>query len=264
MTGLLRERQNMQSTLRRFQDKLWISVSSSRFWAIFGVMMVLFAFIGPFGTFDRLDLPMRFFYWATTMLGSWCIAIITVTATLVLLPNSVPNFIAVITGAALASFPIALYLHIVINQFILLPEANGYLYQLGYALPISLAFGVIVYFALSSDYEDDTGTILDRDNRLMARLPHEKRGPIMHLSMQDHYVQVTTTKGTELVLMRMADAVAELASTEGLQVHRSHWVAREHVAGTRRESGRTIVIMKDGAEFPISRTFAKQAKDAGL
>ena len=105
MTELLRERQNMQSTLLRCQDKLWISVSLSRFWAIFGVMIVLFAFIGPFGTFDRLDLPMRFFYLATTMLGSWCIAIIIVTAAMVLLPQSVSNFVAVITEAALASFP---------------------------------------------------------------------------------------------------------------------------------------------------------------
>ena len=64
------------------------------------------------------------------------------------------------------------------------------------------------------------------------RLPLAKRGPVVRMSMQDHYVELTTAHGSELVLLRMADAVAE-ADPAGLRIHRSHWVHPAHVRRRR-------------------------------
>ncbi|MCB1383384.1 MAG: LytTR family transcriptional regulator DNA-binding domain-containing protein [Notoacmeibacter sp.] len=91
---------------------------------------------------------------------------------------------------------------------------------------------------------------------LLDRLPGSKRGPLIRLEVQDHYVLVVTAKGREMLLMRLADAIRETEPVDGLQVHRSHWVARDGVADVIRETGkngRTLLRTTDGAEIPVSR-----------
>ncbi len=99
---------------------------------------------------------------------------------------------------------------------------------------------------------------------LLKRLPIELRGNLSHLSMQDHYVDIVTDKGSKLVLLRLADAIAETEPVPGLQIHRSHWVALDAVARTRREGDRHFVELKDGAVLPISRSSLPAAREAGL
>jgi len=255
----------MQSTIRELRGFLGRTLSHPRYWVVFAGMIVLFTLVGPFGTFDKLSLPMRLLYWTTTMTGTWLITMITVGLTKVLLPKNIPAAVMMLTGSSIAAFPNAAYLDIVIHWFLQLPPDLGFWYQFIYALPISIVFGMIVLFALASEFKEaESEPGLAAENPLIARLPHAKRGPVMHLSMQDHYVQVTTTHGSELVLMRMADAVHAMDGQNGLQIHRSHWIARDHVADTRREKGQPIVVMKDDSEFPVSRSFTKAAKEAGV
>ena len=99
---------------------------------------------------------------------------------------------------------------------------------------------------------------------ILARLPLEKRGALVALSAEDHYVRVTTTAGTELVLMRLSDAMTEVGSTQGLQVHRSHWVALDHVAKVSRTGDRGEVTLSDGSTRPISRGFMPAVRATGL
>ncbi len=61
----------------------------------------------------------------------------------------------------------------------------------------------------------------------------------LELSGSDHDVQIVTTKGREmvlmrLVLMRLGDAIREVGATQGLQVHRSHCVALAHITAVKR------------------------------
>ena len=92
--------------------------------------------------------------------------------------------------------------------------------------------------------------------RLLARLPGALGTDIVSLSMQDHYVEVTTTRGKALILMRMADAIGELDGLQGQRIHRSHWVARAHVSATRKSGHRRFVELKDGRKLPLSDTYA--------
>jgi hypothetical protein len=46
---------------------------------------------------------------------------------------------------------------------------------------------------------------------------------LLCLQMQDHYVSVHWTSGTDLLLLRLRDAIEEADGGEGLQVHRSWW-----------------------------------------
>ena len=61
----------------------------------------------------------------------------------------------------------------------------------------------------------------------------------------------------------LADAIREAAPTDGLQVHRSHWVARRHIAALRREKGRIILTLSNGRDIPVSRTYEQAVAQAG-
>ena len=100
--------------------------------------------------------------------------------------------------------------------------------------------------------------------KFLERLPLKLRGAeIWAVEAEDHYLRLHTSKGQDLILMRLADAVAELEGIEGAQVHRSWWVARDAVADARRGDGRATLTLKDGSEVPVSRTYARLIREAG-
>jgi len=100
--------------------------------------------------------------------------------------------------------------------------------------------------------------------RILSRLPFEKRGDLVAMTVEDHYVRVTTTKGHEMILIRLTDAIAEVGDVAGLQVHRSHWVALNHIAQVDRDKDRARLTLSNGASVPVSRTYMPQLRQAGL
>lgn len=100
--------------------------------------------------------------------------------------------------------------------------------------------------------------------RFLERLPARLRGAeIFAVEAEDHYLRLHTSKGQDLILMRLSDAVAELEGVEGAQVHRSWWVARAAVEDARRGDGRATLTLKDGARVPVSRAYARALRDSG-
>ena len=90
-------------------------------------------------------------------------------------------------------------------------------------------------------------------SRFFDRLPSTLGRDIVFLNVSGHYINVVTTTGSCLVLMRFADAIAELGSL-GMQVHRSYWVAHRHITGILRRDERTLVRVTGRYEVPVSRT----------
>lgn len=100
--------------------------------------------------------------------------------------------------------------------------------------------------------------------KFLERLPLKLRGAeVWAVSAEDHYLRLHTSKGQDLILMRLADAVAELEGIDGAQVHRSWWVARAAVVDAERGDGRAILTLKDGCKVPVSRTYAKALRERG-
>jgi DNA-binding LytR/AlgR family response regulator len=130
----------------------------------------------------------------------------------------------------------------------------------GFVLLISLFVGVLILLFS----QKETKKIERSAPAIIARLPEAEPGQILFVCAQDHYVHVVTAKGRFPVLMRFADAIAELDGVEGVQVHRSHWVARTAVEGRVRRNGRHYVTLVDGSEIPISRSYLRSAESAGL
>ena len=94
----------------------------------------------------------------------------------------------------------------------------------------------------------------ERHVRFLDRLPAKLGQDVVYLSVSGHYVNAVTAEGAGVILMRFADAVAELGDM-GMQVHRSYWVAHDHVTAVYRRDERTFVRVTGGHEVPVSRSY---------
>jgi DNA-binding LytR/AlgR family response regulator len=100
--------------------------------------------------------------------------------------------------------------------------------------------------------------------KFLERIPLKLRGGELYaVQAEDHYLRLHTARGSDLILLRLADAVAELEGIEGAQVHRSWWVAKAAVTAARRADGRAVLTLKNGVEAPVSRSYAGALRDGG-
>ena len=89
---------------------------------------------------------------------------------------------------------------------------------------------------------------------LLQRLPTGASPDIIMVKAAEHYIDVVTSTGSGLILMRFKDAVAELGDA-GTQVHRSYWVAYRHISRIVRRDQRTVLHLSNGRGVPVSRTY---------
>jgi hypothetical protein len=131
------------------------------------------------------------------------------------------------------------------------------------SLVTSLFFCMTVAWALTLvPQKGETGDA--SPPKFLERLPLKLRGAdVWAVEAEDHYLRLHTSRGQDLILMRLADAVAELDGIEGMQVHRSWWVARDAIADAKRGDGRALLTLKDGSTVPVSRTYAGQLREKG-
>jgi hypothetical protein len=100
--------------------------------------------------------------------------------------------------------------------------------------------------------------------KFLARLPLKLRGAeVWAVEAEDHYLRIHTDRGSDLVLMRLSDAVTELEGLEGAQTHRSWWVAKSAVQSASRGDGRATLTLKGGITAPVSRTYARTLRREG-
>ncbi|HEV2083082.1 MAG TPA: LytTR family DNA-binding domain-containing protein [Brevundimonas sp.] len=100
--------------------------------------------------------------------------------------------------------------------------------------------------------------------RFLDRLPARLRGSrLIAVQAEDHYLRLHTDRGSDLILMRLSDAVTELEGLEGAQTHRSWWVARDAVRDVERGDGRALLTLDGGISVPVSRRHAKALRAAG-
>ena len=92
---------------------------------------------------------------------------------------------------------------------------------------------------------------------MLRRRPDGLNGRILYIQADDHYLHVKTDQGKGLSLHRMSDAVDDLTNADGLQVHRSWWVARDAVAEISKEGRRRTITAIDGTAIPVGRSFEK-------
>lgn len=103
-----------------------------------------------------------------------------------------------------------------------------------------------------------------RPPRLTRRLDDGFTGPILRLSARDHSVDVVSASDSASLRMRLSDAIDEMDTVKGVLTHRSHWVARDAIAGTMRENGRINLRLTNGDVVPVSRGYKDGLEKQGL
>lgn len=78
-------------------------------------------------------------------------------------------------------------------------------------------------------------------------------GRLLALKGEDHYVRVIGEARDVMILLRLRDAITLLPGHDGLQVHRSWWVARAAVAGSVRDGRALRLRLSNGSEVPVAR-----------
>ncbi|WP_342076743.1 LytTR family DNA-binding domain-containing protein [Yoonia sp. SS1-5] len=230
--------------------------SEPKWWFLFGLGGLL-AFIGPFGTFEALSLPLRLAYWVPIVVGSNVFVRLAKIVSDRWMTRHGPIWwqsCSTLLFSVTFSPAVWLFSGLFDPDF---PTFGNLVFVFLHVLAVAATVGTLVYLLADN-------RIGDRP-RLYSRLPDAVRSPVVRLTVDDHYVEVHLADGSShRLLMRLADAVAEMDETAGFFTHRSHWVALAFVASGKREKNRDYLMLHTGAKVPISKTYREKVRAEGF
>lgn len=243
----------------------------------------LAAMIGPFGTFVDLGIAGRIQYWFAIIALNW-LQVRTIRFGLHRASGGRHPIAATVAAALLASVP-ATFEVLWLERHFRAGAAGlptfAWLYPQIAVLTLAISLPVLriltrieqqVPGGVAKPVEEPAPAAMDggivpavtaSPPRLLERLPDRLGHTIHCLQAEDHYVRVYTPAGNDLILHRFSDAVAELDNLEGLQVHRSWWIARAAVDDVIRRERKIFLKLANGLEVPVSRRFVPDLRDAG-
>ena len=217
---------------------------------------------GAFGSYSA-PISLRFGYWIVVMLLGWLWGALV--SRFVFRPRErpQPTWAPVIVASVAIAIPfsavVALAGRIALNTHYTASAIPGLLASVTVVSLVMVAINVL------ADRQAHGATSASAEPpKFLDRLPLKLRGAeVWAVEAEDHYLRLHTSRGQDLILMRLSDAIAELEGIEGAQAHRSWWVARDAITAARRGDGRATLTLKDGAQVPVSRTHARLLRERG-
>lgn len=272
----------------------WFRRALLESWAML-ILTAIVAFLGPFGSYLGGDFLTRCWMWALMLAGTY----IVVRPVIMLCrwmeaKAHLPRGFVVNSGVIVTAFPLALLWRY--NA----PEATKLLGSFTALVPFTLlcsvAVLVVIWWAERTDAHlryyfsgDGSGFLpepimpaasapaaqpaltpppaprLDGSKpRLRARLSKGFDGDILALESEDHYVRVHGVRQSELLLLRLRDAIQEMDGCPGAQTHRSWWVARDAVAGVVANGRNREIRLVNGMRIPVARDSVFRLEQAGF
>jgi len=231
-------------------------------WLFLTAMM---AVAGPFGSYDHIPIVQRALFWAVIAALSLVVAVAFRVVVFRRLGwcdywRSAPLIGLAVT--AVMTFPLQAIAGALTRSTGYMPPGAGesalfiFCLSMGFCALRAAIEGLPAELELPAEEAD----VPPAPPRLLDRLPGELRAPVIRIAVRNHHVDVFTEKGAHSLLMRFSDAIAEMEGQDGVQVHRSHWVAASAVTGVEREGGRLFVRTSDGTRVPGSRSCAPQVE----
>jgi len=234
--------------------------------AAFVIVTFIFSVLGPFETYQMAFLP-RALYWSLTLLAGW---VCNLSILVLLLRNprfdDWPAVIHIGLLVMLAIVPTWLLISLVDWKFFSKNLGlEGFINHLSAPVFMNSVFcNVIIvggmYYLIQSRLGISGFHRISKESPFFARIPFELGTDIISISTHDHYVEVTTKLGSKLILMRFVDALNELSTVKGLQIHRSHWAAMSAASCLKRDDGKLVLELIDGRELPVSRTYVQTVR----
>ncbi|MET3667998.1 LytTR family DNA-binding domain-containing protein [Caulobacter sp. 1776] len=242
-------------------------LGTAREWAIdltVGVGIgVLLGLMGPFGSFFNANPPLRLAYWIGTIAsGMVFFGIVTRLAAAAARRLGVPDWATtppvVLIGSAIQGMPwrpVAISLWPQIDHAV--PPLAWYGQCLAITTPIVLAY-YFIRVRPQAHAPAREGLV-----PVEAPAPAADPGAVLYLRMEDHYVRIRTEHGSRLEMGPLARVTAGLGGVEGLQTHRSWWVARRAITGVERDGRNLRLRLIDGETAPVSRASVAKLRAAG-
>lgn len=239
------------------------SLGSAREWAIdLGVACVIglmLGVMGPFGSFFNDGPAVRILYWMGSIAtGMVLFGVLTRLGVALARRAGAPDWTAIpvvilaggaIQGALSRAVAIALWPHL--SRVVSLSDWYGQCVAI--TTPIVLAYYVLRVRAPAGQ----APTFVE------VPAPAADPGAVLYLKMEDHYVRIRTEHGSRLEMGPLARVTAGLSGVEGLQVHRSWWVARRAIQGVERDGRNLRLRLVDGQTAPVSRASVARLRAAG-
>lgn len=227
----------------------------------------LLGFLGPFGTYPAFAPPLRYGFWIAMVLAGFGAAL----AARRLVPDTAgarprwvrPALIALVSTLPM-TFLVAWVLSLVQPGRIVEPARLPALFA-----AVGTVQLLIVVVLLRDERAPAASAAAPAPDApagfpeaLLARLPRPLGRDVVALEAEDHYLRVHTAAGSDLILMRLSDAVAAIDARLGLQVHRSWWVASGAIAAVERDGARTQLRLGTGLRVPVGRTYLAAVRAA--
>jgi len=236
--------------------------------AVWAVASGLATVTGPFGTYasmSRLELAT---YWPLIIALSICFAYLVKGGVTHLVPGESQALRELCSGAFL-TMGFAPVIWVLNTSVYGVPRDAVSFIEIASSVML-VALGIsLIRFALGIEThrtkaEDGAPQAAEALPKFAARLSGWSGSPIVHLTVDDHYTEAHCLDGSHYrVLIRFADAVNEMEGTRGVCIHRSHWIALDHIEETMRQKGRDFVRLSTGAVLPVSRKYRPNLVEAG-
>jgi membrane protein implicated in regulation of membrane protease activity len=227
----------------------------------FGLVM---AQLGPYRTVDAPEL-LRTAYWLVAVLGSGLAGI---AADQALGPRVRGFWKRILIVSLVITPPVTLFVYALNAVMLDLPRRPWLLPQLAWQVLVVMLL-IMTLRALLWRRVVETRTIVvpplpENERIFRLRLSAKRRAArLIAIEAEDHYVRVHTDAGSELLSMRFAEAIEELAQVHGYRLHRSWWASADAIEGLRWNRGSGEARLAGGIIAPVSRSYASALKQAG-
>ena len=151
------------------------------------------------------------------------------------------------------------------------------------ALPWNLAVAILVLSAVAAlgawagektpvevvPAETPKATV-EPTNEPVALLPRwftefsDAHGQPEYMRTSRNYIELCNSEHSSYVRLSMSSASEQIPKALGLRVHKEYYVLRASVAGSTKKNSRPFLVLTNGKEIPVGRSFAAQVKAEGL
>lgn len=235
--------------------------------AVLFAIGLLMGFLSPFGS-EQTSVGIRYLYWVICIVGG---GVIWIVADELLRPRIAGVWRRLLFGSVVMTPPVTLLVmttqHLMVDGRFDWPVYWELFWQVWPIMLAVMTVRALIWRRPATRVE--TRTVIapplpEAEAAFRRRLSARRRGaPLIAVEAHDHYLKVHTDAGTELLTLRFADALADLAFAHGWRVHRSWWIAADAVEAVHWRRGTGEAHLVGGLIAPVSRTHAAMLKEAG-
>lgn len=221
--------------------------------------------LGPFDTFSELRTGERYAYWVGLTLLMWLQGVAILALVNATVGQRWPRWTGVVVAAMLASIPTAF--EVAWAEMLLRVGRDlgpiDLLAIMGDVALLSVPLLLLTHgWVGAGPPAPAAGRRPEGADSLIELMDLPRRGALLAMSSEDHYVRLYTDRAEQLVAMRFGDALAHLGSEDGLQVHRRWWAATAAIRAIDKDGDGLRLLLSNGLTVPVSRSYAQQVRKA--